>query len=84
MNLAKKKKKIGRKGERHIPMNSALGGTFSSSSESEILFFKTGSSSESSRTSSDPLEDKSTSAPRVAEMGMEKGVTTSQEPSFTA
>ena len=60
MNLAKKKKKKKRKGERHIPMNSVSGGTLSSSLESEILFFKTGSSSGSSRTSSDPLEDKST------------------------
>ena len=42
MNLAKIK--IGRKGERHIPMNLASGGTFSSSSELEILFFETGSS----------------------------------------
>ena len=71
MNLAKKEKK-GRKGERHIPMNSASGGTFSSSSESEILFFGTGSSSGSSRMSSDPSEDKSTSGPRVAELGMEE------------
>ena len=65
-------------------MNSASGGTFSSSSESEILFFETGSSSGSLRMSSDPSEDKSTSGPRVAELGMEEGVTTSEEPSFTA
>ena len=82
MNLAKIK--IGRKGERHIPMNLASGGTFSSSSELEILFFETGSSSGSSRTSSDPLEDKSTLGPHVAELGMEEGVTTNEEPSFTA
>ena len=82
MNLAKKKKK--RKGERHIPMNSASRGTFSSLSELEILSFETGSLSGSSRTSSDPSEDKSTSGPRVAELGMEEGVTTSEELSFTA
>jgi len=65
-------------------MNSVSGGALSSSSESEILFFKTGSLSGSSRTSSEPSEDKSTSGPRVAELGMEAGVTTSEEPSFTA
>ena len=53
-------------------MNSTSGGTFSSSLESEILFFETGSSSGSSRMSSDPSEDKSTSGPRVAELGMEE------------
>ena len=54
--LGKKKKK----GERHIPMNLVLGGALSSSSESEILFFKTGSSFRFSKTSSDLLDDKST------------------------
>ena len=78
--LGKNKKR--RKGERHIPMNLTLGGTFSSSLELEILFFKIGSLSGSSRTSSDPSEDKSTSGPHVAELGMEEGVTTSEELSF--
>ena len=65
-------------------MNSASGGTLPSSLELEILFFKTGSSSKSSRTSLDPLEDKSTSGPRVAELGIEEGITTNEESSFTA
>ena len=78
VNLAKKKKKRKRGEERkHIPMNS-------SSSDLEILLPKTGSSSRSSRISSNSLEDKSTSGPRVAEIGMEEGVTTKEEPSFTA
>ena len=76
--------KIKKKGERHIPMNSVSAGASFSSSELEILFFETGSSSGSSRTSSDPSEDKSTSGPRVAELGMEERVTTSEEPSFVA
>jgi len=65
-------------------MNSALWSTLSSSLESKILFFMVGSSSRSSRTSSDPSKDKSASGPRVAELGMEEGVTTKEEPSFTA
>lgn len=45
----------------------------------------TGSSSESSRTSSDPsLEDKSASGPQVAKLGMDEGMITKEEPSFTA
>ena len=88
MTKKKGKNKLGknkrRKGERHIPMNSASGGTLPSSLELEILFFKTGSSSRSSRTSLDPLEDKSTSGPRVAELGIEEGITTNEESSFTA
>ena len=45
----------------------------------------TGSSSESLRTSLDPLsEDKSTSSPRVVELGIEDRVTTKEKPSFTA
>ena len=64
-------------------MNSGSGGTLFSSSKSEILFFKTGSSSGSSKMSLDPLEDKSVSSPRVAELGMEERVTTREEPSFT-
>ena len=81
MDLVIKTKK---KGERHIPMNSVSGEASFSLLESEILFFKTGSSSRSSRTFWDPLEDKSTSGPPVVELGMEEGVTTSEEPSFTA
>ena len=57
----------------------------------EFLFFefrnpppRAGSSSRSSRISSDSSEDKSASSPRVAEIGMEEGVTTKEEPSFTA
>ena len=81
--LGKKKKKR-RKVERHIPMTSASRGTLSSLSKSKILFFKIGSSSGSLRTSLDPSEDKSTLGPHVAELGMEEGVTTNEEPSFTA
>lgn len=45
----------------------------------------TSSSSKSSRTFSDPSsEDKSILGPRVAELGIEDGVTTKEEPSFTA
>ena len=45
----------------------------------------TGSSLESLRTSLDPLsEDKSTSSPRVAELGIKDRVTTKEKPSFTA
>ena len=65
-------------------MNSGSGGALFSSLESKILFFRTGALSESSRMSSDPSEDKSVSGPRVAELGMEEGVTTREEPSFTA
>ena len=77
MNLAEKE-------GRHIPINSGLGGALSSSLESEILFFRIGASSGSSRMSLDPSEDKSVSGPRVAELRMEEGVTTREEPSFTA
>ena len=56
----------------------------SSSLDSEILLPKTGSSSGSLRTSSDSSEDKAASSPRVTEIGMEEGVTTKVEPSFTA
>ena len=45
----------------------------------------TGSSLEPSRTSSDSLlEDKSASDFQVAELGMDEGVTTNEEPSFPA
>ena len=50
----------------------------------KTLVFMTGSSSESSRTSSNPSsENKSASSLRVAELGMEDGVTIKEEPSFT-
>jgi len=53
--------------------------------ESKTYVFKIGSSSESSRISSDPLSrNKSASGPRVAEVGMEDGVTTNVDPSLTA
>ena len=45
----------------------------------------TGSSSESLRASSDSSsEDKSTSSPQVAKLGIEDGVTTKGKPSFMA
>ena len=81
----KKKKEGERAGEeRYIPMKSGSGEALSSSSESEILFFRTGASSGSSRMSSDPFEDKSVSGPRVAEPRMEEGVTTREAPPFAA
>lgn len=55
------------------------------SSESKTYVLIIGSSSKSSRTSSDPLsKDKSASGPRVAKLGIEDRVTTSKYPSFTA
>jgi len=65
-------------------MNSASWSALSSSLESETLFFMVGSSLGSSRTSSDPSKDRSASGPCVAKLGMEEGVTTKEEPSFTA
>ena len=56
----------------------------SSSSESEILFFRMGTSLRSLRMPSDPSEDKSVSGPWVAELGMEEGVTTREAPPFAA
>ena len=70
--------------KRYVPITSASCLSPSSLPESEILFFIVGSSSESSKTSSDPSEDKSTSGPHVAELRMEEGVTTKEELSFTA
>ena len=56
-----------------------------SSSELETYVFMIGSFLESSKTSFDPLsEDKSASSPRVAELGIEDGVTTKEELSFMA
>ena len=63
-------------------MKSSSGEALSSSSESEILFFKMGASSGSSRMSSDPSQDKSVSGPRIVELGMEEGVTTREAPPF--
>ena len=57
---------------RHVPIKSGSGGALFSLSESEILFFRIGASSGSSRMSSDPLE------------GMEEGVTTREAPPFAA
>ena len=65
-------------------MNSVSESALSSLSDLEIMFFMMGSSSGSSSMSSDPSEDKSASGPRVAELGMEEGVTTKEEPSFVA
>ena len=65
-------------------MNLVSESALSSSSDSEILLFMVGSSSGFSKPSSDALEDKSASGPRVAELGMEEGVTTKEEPSFIA
>ena len=77
MNLAKKKKRL-------IPIKSGSGRALFSSSEPEILFFRTDTSSGSSRMSLDPSEDKSVPGPCVAELGMEEGVTTREEPTFKA
>ena len=84
--IYKKKKGVSltEKKRRHIPIKSGLGGALSSLSESEIFFFRIGASSGSLRMSSDPSEDKSVSGPRVAEPGMEEGVTTREAPSFAA
>ena len=65
-------------------MKLGSGEALSSSSESEIHFFRTGASSGFSRMSSDPSKDKSVSGPPVAEPGMEEGVTTSEAPPFAA
>ena len=70
--------------ERYIPMKSGSGEALPSLSESEILFFRTGASSGSSRMSFDPSEDKLVSGPRVVEPGMEEGVITREAPPFAA
>ena len=77
VNLAEKKK-------RHILIKLGSGEALSSSSESEILFFRIRASSRSSRMSSDPFEDKSVSEPRIVKLGMEEGVTTREVPPFAA
>ena len=79
------KKKKRDKGEgRYIPIKSSLDEALPSSSESEIVLFSTGTSSRSSKMSADPFEDRSRSGPRVAEPGMEEGVTTSEALPFAA
>ena len=66
-----------------IPMASVSCSPPSSSSESETLFFAMDLSSSSSSPSSDPLlEDKFALSLRVVELGIEKGVTTKEEPSL--
>ena len=82
----KKRKRRISKNKRHIPIASvSYSLPSSSSSDSETVVFMTSSSSESSRTSLNPSsEDKSTSGPRVAELGMDERMTTKEKPSFTA
>ena len=66
-------------------MASNLCSSLEASSKSKTYIFKTSSSFESSRTSSNPLSrDKSASGPWVAKVGMEDGVTTNDYPSLTA
>ena len=65
-------------------MNASSGTLSSSSSDSEILLPRTGSSSGSSRMSLDSSEEKSAAGPQVAETGMEEKVVTREEPSFIA
>ena len=56
-----------------------------SSSELETRVFITGSSSESSKTFSNPSsEDKSALGPQVTKLGIKDWVTTKEEPSFMA
>ena len=85
-NDRKKRQRRFTKNKRHIPIASAsCSPPPLSLLELEILIFMTGSSLESSRTSSNPLsKEKSTSSPWVTELGMEEGVTTKEESSFTA
>ena len=84
-NYRKKRKRRSVKDKRHIPIASVSCSSLPSSSlESKTFILVIGSSSESSRTSLDPsLEDKSTLGFRVAELGMDKGMTT-EEQSFIA
>ena len=81
------RKKIKRrisKNKRHIPIASvSYSLPSSSSSDLETVVIMTNSSSESSRTSSNPSsEDKSALGPQAAELGMDERVTTKEEPSF--
>ena len=79
-----KKKREDEEEGRYIPIKSGPDEALPSSSESEIILFNTGTSSGSSKMSADPSEDKSRSGPRVAEPGMEEGVTTSEALPFAA
>lgn len=85
-NSRKRRKIRLNKKEEHIPIVTASCSSPSLFlSKSETRVFMTSSSSKSSRKSSDPSsKDKSASAPRVADLGIEDGVTTKKEPSFTA
>ena len=80
----KKKKREDKEEGRYIPIKSGPDEALPSSSESEIVLFNTGTSSGSSKMSADPSEDKSRLGPRVAEPGMEEGVTTSEALPFAA
>ena len=61
----------------YVPIASISCSLLSSLLESETLFFMVGPSSESLRIYLDPsLEDRSASSLQVAELGMDKGVTT--------
>jgi len=85
-NNRKRRKRRSSRSKGHIPMASASCSLPSLSSlESETCVFIMGSSSESSRNSFDPsFEDKSTSGPQVAELGIADRVTTKKEPFFMA
>ena len=84
-NEAKIQKKKKDKGEgRYIPIKTGSDEALPSSSEPEIVLFSTGASSGSSKMSTDPSEDRSRSGPRVAEPGMEEGVTTREALPFAA
>ena len=74
-----KKKKGDEEEGRYIPIKSGSDEALPSSSESEIVLFNMGTSSGSSKMSADPSEDKSRLGPRVAEPGMEEGVTTDRK-----
>ena len=85
MQTKQKYKKMGDEKEgRYIPIKSGSDEALPSSSESEIVLFNTGTSSGSSKISANPSEDRSRSRPRVAEPGMEEGVTTSEALPFAA
>lgn len=66
-------------------MFSTLCSSSLASSESETCVLTPGSSSGSSKASLDSSSnEKSALGPRVAELGIEDGVTTNEDPSFTA
>ena len=85
MQTKQKYKKRGDEEEgRYIPIKLGSDEALPSSSESEIVLFNTGTSSGSSKMSADPSKDRSRSRPRVAELGMEEGVTISEALPFAA